>query len=212
MRLRRIKNASIILEQCSYILLQPQQYRGRWNKVFNNDHPIEIEIGMGKGNFLLEKAKHHPEINFIGVEKYDSVLVSVVKKLENETLPNLRILCMDASSLDEVFDHEITKLYLNFSDPWPKKKHYKRRLTSSVFLKIYDGIFCSEACIEQKTDNEILFVFSLESLSQYGYSFSNVSLDLHQEKDFGENFMTEYEIKFQKEGKRIFHLTATKRK
>ena len=138
MRLKHIKNAEEIISKSKYLEQNPRDNKGNWNKVFNNDNNIEIEIGMGKGKFIIEKAIQNPNVNFIGIEKYDSPLVSAVKKLEELELNNLRLVCIDALGIEEIFDHEIDKIYLNFSDPWPKKRHVKRRLTSSVFLNKYE--------------------------------------------------------------------------
>ena len=142
MRLRNVKNAREIVDNSSFVVHNPDKYKGKYNKeVFNNDNPIHLEIGMGKGNFIIDKAIKNPDINFIGVEKYESVVCRALEKLENTELTNVKIICIDAFELDEVFDKEISTIYLNFSDPWPKKRHAKRRLTSHVFLPVYDKIF-----------------------------------------------------------------------
>lgn len=135
MRLKHIKDADKIINKSNYIIENPEEYKGKWNKLFNNDNNIEIEIGTGKGKFIIEKALQNSNINFIGIEKYDSPLVSAVKKLEELDINNLRLICYDAFTIDNIFDKEISKIYLNFSDPWPKKRHTKRRLTSSRFLE-----------------------------------------------------------------------------
>ena len=209
MRLRNIKGAGEILEKSKYIILTPENYKGKWNTLFNNDNPIHIEIGMGKGNFIIGMAKNNPNINFIGIEMYDSVIVKAVQKLEEENLENLKLIRMDARLIDEVFDKEIDLIYLNFSDPWPKKRTAKRRLTHERFLNTYENIFKGAKTIHMKTDNVPLFEFSLESLSEFGYKLKNISLDLHN-SDFEGNVMTEYEAKFKEKGIKINRLEAYK--
>ena len=169
MRLKHIKNADVIINQSEYIIQSPTEHKGSWNKLFNNDNNIEIEIGTGKGKFIIEKALQNPDIKFIGIEKYDSPLVSAVKKLEELDIKNLKLICYDAFTIGEVFDKEVHKIYLNFSDPWPKKRHAKRRLTSEIFLSKYDSIFKDLKRIQMKTDNDDLYEYSLESLISYGY-------------------------------------------
>ena len=209
MRLRNVKNASDIVNSSECVIKEPMQYRSKFNKLFLNDNPICLEIGMGKGDFIIGMAKKYPNINFIGVEKYESVLVRAIQKLEDNNLNNLKLICMDASTINEVFDHEIDTLYLNFSDPWPKKKHTKRRLTSPLFLEIYDDIFRDLPHIVQKTDNIYLFAYSLSSLSTYGYTLKRVSLDLANELDINLP-ETEYEVKFKNMGTKINYLDAVK--
>lgn len=207
MRLRNIKGASGIILESTYLIKNPISYKGNFSKLFNNDNPIEIEIGMGKGNFIIEKALKNPDINYIGIEKYASVLVYAVKKLENLNIPNLKIINIDASEINDLFDKEINKIYLNFSDPWPKKKHAKRRLTSSIFLDKYKFIFKNDAIIEMKTDNENLFEYSLVSLSENGYILKFVTFDLYS-TDIKDNVKTEYEAKFVAKGMKIHKLVA----
>ncbi len=209
MRLRNVKNAHEILENSKYFIKDYKNYKGKFNELFNNDNEIRLEIGMGKGTFITTLAKENPNINFIGVEKYESVLVRGIQKANEMDLPNLKMICCDAKELNEVFDHEINTLYLNFSDPWPKKRHADRRLTSHIFLNIYDSIFKDEKRIIQKTDNIILFAYSISSLSTYGYTINKVSLDLHNEDI--KNIKTEYEEKFSGLGYKINYLEASKR-
>ncbi len=206
MRLRNVKNAGLIIDESPYIIKDPMQYKGHFNTLFNNDHPLNIEIGMGKGDFIMAMAIKYPEINFIGLEKYESVLVRAIQKLEGQKIPNLRLICADAIEIDAIFDHEITTLYLNFSDPWPKKRHAKRRLTSPIFLSKYANIFKDINEIIMKTDNIELYAYSLESLSQDHYYFQEASLD-YQDED---NVLTEYESKFRKQNIRINYLHAIK--
>ena len=210
MRLRNVKNAVEIVNNSKYVITNPADYKGEYNsKIFNNSNPIHLEIGMGKGNFIIDMAKRFPDINFIGLEMYESVVCRAIEKLENEELPNLRIICMDAHGLEDVFDKEISTIYLNFSDPWPKTRHAKRRLTSHVLLPIYDKIFKDECIIEQKTDNIGLFESSIVSLSTYGYVIEEISLDLANTDK--ENSLTEYEAKFMSQGVRINYLKARKK-
>lgn len=210
MRLRNVKNAKNIVDNSKYVINNPKEYIGSYQTLFNNDNPINIEIGMGKGDFIIGMAKKYPNINFIGIEKYESVMVRAIEKLENIDLPNLKLIRMDAIEIDKVFNKEINTIYLNFSDPWPKKRHAKRRLTSEIFLKLYDEIFISTPHIIQKTDNIGLFASSLVSLSKYGYTLEEVSLDLKNEGI--DNVVTEYENKFMSLGTNINYLNAKKYK
>ena len=208
MRIRNIKNADEIVKNNSYVLNNPKEYRGHFNEVFGNDNPIHLEIGMGKGNFLISRALNNPDINFIGIEKYTSIVARALKKLEDLKVPNLKIINGDALELNEIFDKEISTIYLNFSDPWPKERHAKRRLTSRVFLSIYDDIFKSDGFIIQKTDNVNLFESSIISLTNYGYKIVDISLDLWKtDKTYEE---TEYEHKFKSQGVKINYLKAVK--
>lgn len=209
MRLRKVKNALEILNESKYIISNPEEFKGEYKKVFKNNNPIHLEIGMGKGDFIIGMAKKHPNINFIGLEKYESVQVRAAQKLVDIDLPNLRLIRLDASNLDKVFDKEIDTIYLNFSDPWPKTRHAKRRLTSSYFLNIYDSVFKGKPHIIQKTDNIGLFASSIESLTQYGYEITKCSLDLHSEDI--DNVETEYEQRFSSQGQRINYLNAVKK-
>lgn len=193
----------------SYLIKDPKLYKGKYNKLFGNDNPIDIEIVMGKGDFIIGMAMQNPNVNYIGIEMYDSVIVRAVQKLENKIIPNLRLIRMDANLIDEVFEKEINTIYLNFSDPWPKKRHEKRRLTSHEFLKKYDNLFKGEKKIFQKTDNLGLFAFSIESLSTYGYTLKNVTLDLYNNM-IENNVQTEYEKKFESKNVKICRLEAYK--
>ena len=189
----------------------PSKNAGMWQEVFGTNNPIYIEIGMGKGNFILENALRYPDINFIGIEKFDSVIARAIQKIEGgEVIPsNLKLIRMDAKDINLVFNKEIDRIYLNFSDPWPKKRHAERRLTSKSFLTRYDLVFKKEKEIVMKTDNIYLFSFSLETLSQKGYVFESVSLDLHNSEIF-DNIMTEYEKKFSDNGVKINYVIAKK--
>ena len=210
MRLKKVKNALEKISASNYYVNLPEANKGNWKQLFPNQNPIFLEIGMGKGNFIIEMAQKHPEANFVGMERYDSVLVKAIEKLENmEVLSNLKLVLYDASHIESVFENEIDRVYLNFSDPWPKKRHAKRRLTSESFLKKYDSIFKNHKEIFLKTDNHDFFEFSMESLASYGYEIKNVSRDLHHETR-EENVMTEYEMKFAKQGVAINRLEAYK--
>ncbi len=204
-----MKNKKEIIENGKYTVLNPIEYKGKWEMVFNNDNPIYIEIGMGKGDFILENAIKYPNINFIGIEKFDSILALAIKKIDNYELLNLRLIRMDALNIDDVFDHEIDKVFLNFSDPWPKPRHAKRRLTSDVFLNLYESIFRGKPLIEMKTDNQSLFEYSLISFNINGYKIKEISLDLHHSMTEN-NIMTEYERKFSSLGNPIYYVKVEK--
>lgn len=209
MRLRNVKNKEEILYHSDHLILDGSKYKGKWNDIFGNDHPIYIEIGMGKGKFLVENALLYPEINFIGIERYDSVLARALPKIP-DTCKNIRILRLNAIEIDTIFDHEIDRIYLNFSDPWPKKRHRNRRLMSKLFLTKYDIVFKDTKEIHMKTDNQHLFEFALEELSQYHYQFDFVSLNLH-DMTKEDNITTEYEEKFISFGKPIYKCIASKK-
>lgn len=200
MRLRNNPKANEILENHEeFVVLNTKENKGKWYEIFGNDHPVYIEIGMGKGDFIIENAKRYPDINFIGIEKFPTVLLGAVKKIDDEQLklPNLRLMREDATFLTEVFEeNEIDRIYLNFSDPWPKKKHAKRRLTSPVFLPVYKNILKNEGQLILKTDNRILFEYSLISFNQFNMNFIDVCLDLHHTDGYEDNIQTEYERKF----------------
>ena len=208
MRLRHVKNAfEDLANDTKYFVLNPKDYHGKWAlEVFKNNNPIHIEIGWGKGQFMMGLAKHFPDINFIAIEKYDSVLVRCLEKVSQDDIPNLKLVLLDALMLKEVFDKgEVEEIYLNFSDPWPKTRHAKRRLTSYIYLDIYRNILASDGAIIQKTDNRSLFESSLESLSQNDWYLTNISLDLHKTDLF--NITTEYEDKWSPKGP-IYRLEA----
>ena len=178
MRLKNVKGANEIIVLGKYYVLDPKENKAKWKSVFGNDNPIYIEIGMGKGDFIIENAKRYKNINFIGIEKYDSVVVRAIQKSNELELDNLRIVRMDAKDINLVFDKEVDLIYLNFSDPWPKDRHAKRRLTSPNFLKLYDDIFRDKCHIIMKTDNVLLFDYSLDSLTNYGYEIKYMTRDL----------------------------------
>ena len=205
MRLRNIAGSRDVIAESEWVIQEPCSQKGKWTEVFGNDHSIRIEIGMGKGKFLHELAKENPEINYIGIEKYSSVLLRAIQKMETDPLPNLRFIRMDAEEISEVFaEEEIDRIYLNFSDPWPKERHAKRRLTSRQFLERYDKILAPEGTVEFKTDNRPLFEFSLEEVKEAGWVLDASTFDLHHDAKLMEgNVMTEYEEKFSRAGNPI---------
>lgn len=209
MRLRNVKGAKEIIESSNYVVLNYKDYKGNYHELFGNNNPIYIEIGMGKGNFIIENALRYPNINFIGIEKYDSVMVRAVEKVENKEINNLKFIRIDANKIEEIFDKEIDRIYLNFSDPWPKVRHEKRRLSSTNFLEKYDNIFKNEKRIIMKTDNRKLFEFSIISFTEYGYKINDISLDLHND-DIKDNIETEYEKKFSSMGFPIYKIDVSK--
>lgn len=213
MRLRHVKNAEerLQIDDNKYYISNPKEMKGKWREKFNNSNPIHLEIGCGKGQFIVGKALANPDINFIAVEKFNSVLLRALEKilaLEKE-INNLYIMVIDAEYLNEYFiDGEIDKIYLNFSDPWPKARHAKRRLTSEVFLDHYKHVLAKDGEIEFKTDNRGLFEYSLESLNRNGFLMYNISLDLHKDLEkYPDNITTEFEDKWSKLGP-IYHLEA----
>lgn len=208
MRLRNVKNKEEILSSSSFLVKDPKNYCGNWSNYFNNSNPIYIEIGMGKGQFIRENAKRYPDINFIGIEKYDSVVAKCLPKID-ENLKNLAIVRMDALEIDQVFSHEVDRIYLNFSDPWPKKRHHLRRLSSRIFLEKYENIFRKDSDICMRTDNSDLFCYSLMSFSEAHYVLKNLTLDLHQQMP--DNLITtEYEDRFSSRGMPIYSVEAVK--
>ena len=208
MRIRNVKNKEEILNSCSFLIINPKDYKGKWRDLFNNDNPIYLEIGCGKGKFLYENALKYPNINFIGIERFDSILALAIERMKDRP-SNLYLIRMNALEIDEVFDKEIDRIYLNFSDPWPKKRHVLRRLTSPIFLEKYDSIFSSLKEIYLRTDNQGLFEYSIESLSNYGYLLSDIHLDLHKIED-EDRITTEYEDRFVKKNLPIYELKAHK--
>lgn len=201
MRMRNPKNMDEILNSCNYFLTED---------LFNNDNDICLEIGMGKGNFLLGMCLNHPNINYIGVEKYSSVICSAIKKINEYELDNLKILNIDIMDIPQYLYGKIKTIYLNFSDPWPKKRNTKRRLTSENFLKLYDNLFKNEKHIILKTDNDDFYEFSKESLLSYGYKIINETYDLHN-SDITDSPKTEYEEKFSSQGVKIKYIEVIKK-
>lgn len=207
MRMRNVKNKEEIMAHATYFLKDYKKYQGAFQNLFPKCQPLYVELGMGKGKFLIENAKRNPNINFIGIEKQSSIVAKALKKVEQEKLDNLYIICANVLEIDTIFKNEVTRLYLNFSDPWPKVRHHSRRLTSKIYLEKYDTIFKEKASIYLRTDNEDLFSYSLVSLSNAGYIFKEVSLDLHKEENL---ITTEYEEKFASCGIKIKAFIAEK--
>lgn len=208
MRYNVVKNAENILEKSKYLVKNPENYKGRWKEVFNNNNPICLELGMGRGSFIIEMAKAHPNINYIGLELDKSQTATAIKKVENKNINNLKIICGDAKNIINYFGKEIDTIYLTFSEPWPKKQDEKKRFTHISYLKLYDRIFKKDKHIILKTDNKILFASSLESLSKYWYSFEKVSLDLHNDERKIENIMTDFEKQYFKEHRKVYYVDA----
>ena len=200
MRMRNPKYKDEVINNCDFLITDEIE--------FEKDLPLHIEIGMGKGNFILNKALENPNINFIGIEKYSSVASVAIKKMMEYNLPNLKVIISDIMNLEELLQNKVDVIYLNFSDPWPKARHEKRRLTSPNFLKLYDGFFKNECVIIQKTDNDDLFEYSVLSIKEYGYDIKEISYDLHSTNI--SNVMTEYEEKFSSQGVKIKYLKAIK--
>lgn len=217
MRLRNIPRAEQVLSSHHKVIKNELENKGKWEQVFGNDNPIYVEIGMGKGQFLTTLAARNPDRNYIGIERYSSVLLRAVERLDaleetGEAAPdNIRFICMDAADVPEVFEKgEVAGIYLNFSDPWPKKRHARRRLTSKEFLKRYEKILGAEGKVEFKTDNRELFRFSLEQTEEAGWMLEGSTWDLHADKEMNQgNVMTEYEEKFSSQGNPICKLIAT---
>lgn len=205
MRLRNVPGAREVIAKSPLVVHEPEKIKGNWNKIFKNDHPLQIEIGMGKGKFLYEMAKKNPDINYVGIEKYSSVLLRALQRMEEDPVPNLLFIRMDAENIEQVFaGEEVDRIYLNFSDPWPKDRHAKRRLTSREFLKRYDQFLKKDGKVEFKTDNRDLFEFSLEELPYAGYEALKITYDLHHDGEMAPgNIMTEYEERFSSIGNPI---------
>lgn len=217
MRLRNIPGAQDAILESPYVIQEPQSHKGKWTEVFEKEQPLHIEVGMGKGRFLMDLAKIHPEINYVGIEMYDSVLLRALQKREeleeNGTVyPNLYFMRVDARLLPEIFEKgEVDKIYLNFSDPWPKARHAKRRLTSREFLERYDQILAEEGKVEFKTDNKDLFEFSLEEVNETKWNLEASTFDLHHDEVMVEgNVMTEYEEKFSSMGNPICKMVISR--
>lgn len=207
MRLRNVKNKEEIMNNSKYLVKNYFDYKGKWSELFGNNNPIYIEIGMGKGKFIIENAVMYPDINFIGIEKFDSVICKGLQKIP-DGLNNLIMIRADALDIDNIFDKEIDRIYLNFSDPWPKNRHHLRRLSSKVFLNKYASLFKNDASIFMRTDNRGLFQYSLVSFSENGYILRDLSLDLH--KDDMPLITTEYEDKFSNLDMPIYFVECTK--
>jgi len=205
MRLRHIPGAEQMIEETPHVVHGAKEKKGTWQQIFGNDHPIRIEVGMGKGQFILEQASRNPDVNFVGIEKYSTVLLKAIRKREQMELSNIYFLCEDARELAEIFGPgEVERIYLNFSDPWPKDRHAKRRLESRQFLARYNQILKKDGTIEFKTDNRALFDFALEEVEAAGWTLNEKTFDLHADARLNEgNVMTEYEERFSAQGNPI---------
>ena len=216
MRLRNIPRAEGTLQAHNIVIKRPEDQKGCWKQVFGNKHPIRVEIGTGKGRFILNMAKENPQINFVGIERYSSVLLRAVEKFDTDEfkeLENVRFICIDARRIEEVFaKDEVDRIYLNFSDPWPKARHAKRRLTSTEFLERYQKVLVPFGRVEFKTDNTELFNFSLEQMKEAGWTLQGFTYDLHHNEEMNSgNIMTEYEEKFSGKGNPINKLIAVRK-
>jgi len=209
MRLRNIPGAEAALAEYPTFVQNPVSFKGKWHERFGNNNPIHVEIGCGKGRFINTLAALHPDINFIAVELKAEVVLRAVQRTEYREIPNLAFVQYNAAMLTDLFaDHEITRLYLNFSDPWPKTRHAKRRLTYSSFLQTYRQVLMPDGEIHLKTDNEKLFEFSLNQFAAERFQLRNITFDLHQSKQAADNVMTEYEERFSSRGQRIYRVEA----
>ena len=209
MRYNIVKNANSIVENSSYLIKNPTSYKNNWSKLFGNNNPICLELGMGRGSFIIDMAKSHPNINYIGLELDVNQTATAVKNIGDIKLNNLKMICADANDVINFFGKEIDTIYLTFSEPWPKKQDEKKRFTSINYLKLYDRIFKKYKHIVLKTDNKILFQSAMESLSQYWYSFDKVSVDLHNDERNIENIMTDFERQYYKEKRQIYYVDAS---
>ncbi len=208
MRYNKVNDAKNILDNSKYVIKHPDMYKGKWNSVFNNNNPISIELGMGRGSFIIEMANKYPNINFIGIEIDYNQTAYAVNNIGNKNINNLKIICADANNIANYFAKEIDTIYLTFSEPWPKKGDEKKRFTSNNYLRIYDRIYKKDKHIILKTDNKILFASALESLSDYWYTFKKVSLDLHNDERNIDNVITDFEKEYIKEKRNIYYLDA----
>lgn len=209
MRYNVVKNAKEIINNSSYIVKSPEGYKNKWSDVFGNNNPICLELGMGRGSFIIEMAKIHPNINYIGLELDENQTATAVSYLGDLKLKNLKLICADAKEIINYFGKEIDTIYLTFSEPWPKKQDEKKRFSSENYLRLYDRIFKKHKHIIMKTDNKILFASALESLSGYWYTFDKVSLDLHNDERHIENVMTDFERQYFKEQRPIYYVDAS---
>ena len=209
MRYNIVKDASKIINNSSYLIKNPENYKNKWKEVFQNNNPICLELGMGRGSFIIEMAKLHPNINYIGLELDINQTATAINNIGNQKINNLKMICADAMDIINIFGKEIDTIYLTFSEPWPKKGDEKKRFTATNYLKLYDRIFKKHKHIILKTDNKILFASSLETLSSYWYTFDKVSLDLHRDERKIENIMTDFEKQYYKEGRQIYYVDAS---
>ena len=209
MRYNVVKNANEIVDNSSYLIKTPSNYKNGWSKLFGNNNPICLELGMGRGSFIIGMAEKYPNINFIGLELDVNQTATAIKNIGDKKLRNLKMICADANNIIDFFGKEIDTIYLTFSEPWPKKQDEKKRFTSINYLRLYDRIFKKHKHIVLKTDNKILFASGLESLSQYWYSFDKVSMDLHNDERKIDNVMTDFERQYAKEHRQIYYVDAS---
>lgn len=209
MEYNKIKNAQNIIATSSYIVKEPRNYKNNWSKLFQNNNPIVLELGMGRGSFIIEMAKKYPKINFIGLDLDDGQVATAINNLRGLNIENLKIINADAKDIINFFGKEIDTIYLTFSEPWPKRIDEHKRFTDISYLKLYDRIFKKDKHIILKTDNKILFASALESLSSYWYVFDKVSLDLHNDERQISNVMTDFEKEYYKEHRSIYYIDAS---
>ena len=208
MEYNKVKNANYILSSSNYVVKNAEKYRNKWNDFFGNKNPIDIELGMGRGDFIINMALENPNTNYVGIELNESQTATAAQRVVGKKINNLKFIQMDAANLDKVFGKEIRTIYLTFSEPWPKKIDEKKRFTHINYLKLYDRIFKKDKHIILKTDNKGLFAYSLETLSNYWYVFKKVSLDLHNDERGIHNIMTDFEKKYYEEKRPIYYVDA----
>lgn len=209
MEYNKVKDANQIIKNSNYVVQTPEKYKNKWNDFFGNKNPIYLELGMGRGEFIINMALKYPNINFIGLELNESQTATAATRLNDQKISNLKLICADAKNIINYFGKEIDTIYLTFSEPWPKKHDESKRFTHISYLKLYDRIFKKNKHIILKTDNKGLFAYSLETLSQYWYEFNRVSLDLHNDEDPIPNIMTDFEKQYFKENRPIYYLDAS---
>ena len=209
MRYNVVKNAREILNNSSYIIKEPSKNKNRWKEVFGNNNPICLELGMGRGSFIIEMARKYPNINYIRLELDENQTATAIQYIGDNKLKNLKLICADAKDIINFFGKEIDTIYLTFSEPWPKKQDEKKRFSSEIYLRLYDRIYKKHKHIIMKTDNKILFASALESLSNYWYTFDKVSLDLHNDERKIPNIMTDFERQYFKEHRPIYYVDAS---
>ena len=208
MRYNTVKDSDKIIKTSDYTISNPSEYKNKWKDLFKNSNPIDLELGMGRGEFIINMAIKYPNINFIGLELDEGQIATACKKLSGKNLSNLKLIKANAMDIDKFFGKEINTIYLTFSEPWPKKKDEKKRFTHESYLRLYDKVFKKDKHIILKTDNKILFASALESLSKYWYEFDRVSLDLHHDENHIENVMTDFEKQYYKENRPIYYVDA----
>ena len=208
MKYNKVKNAKNSIQDSSYVIKNPENYKGKWKDVFGNDRPIMLELGSGRGAFIIKMALAHPNLNFIGLELDMNQIGYAAQSIISNQITNLKLIHADARDLADIFFKQINTIYLTFSEPWPKKEDERKRFTHESYLRLYDRVFKKDKHIVLKTDNKILFQSSLESLSKYWYSFNRVSLDIYKDERKIENIMTDFEKQYVKEHRQIYYLDA----